>query len=116
MWAILCGVQLLWPGDVSATLPHFRLMHELYANEATWGYVMLADGILLQASLLLPKKHSGACRSAIAGGSACLWVGMGMLMVLSAWRNGYFTLVGTFSMWGGVGCFMAITQWIYTED
>ena len=116
MWAIMCGVQLLWPGDVASTLPHFRLMHELYHDDRAWGIIMLIDGLLLQFSLFLPKRHGGACRSAIAGASACLWMGLGMLMVLSAWRAGYFTVVGAFSVWGGVGCFMAITQWIYIED
>lgn len=116
MWSVLCGVQMLWPGDVSHVLPHWSFIYEMYDSESAWGAVMLLDGFLLQLSLFLPKRGGGACRSAIAGGSACLWIGLGMLMCLSAWKVGYFTVVGAFSIWGGIACFMAITQWIYIED
>ncbi len=113
MWGILCGISIVLPDDVFGKVSAYDTMNMIYPHENMWGMVMLLDGIMLQLSVLVKRVPF---RSSIAAFSAVLWMMLGSLMLFSAWAHGYFSVVGGFSVWGAIGCFMAIEQWIHNPE
>lgn len=109
----MCGVSIMLPEKVFGKVPSYDVMNAIYPHEFAWGLVMFLNGVLLQGSVLSSRVPF---RSSIAAFSAVLWMMFGSLMLLSAWRHGYFAVVGGFSVWGALGCFMAIEQWIHNPE
>lgn len=109
MWALMCGMSLVLPGDVFGQVQSYNLMEYVYPHELRWGYLMIVNGVLLVASLF---TSSIAFRCAIAGGSAALWTFCGVLMCVASYQAGWFSIVGGYSLWGALGCLVAIEQWI----
>lgn len=113
MWAMMCGTSLLLPEKVFGKVQSYDAMNMLYPNEVAWGLIMFLNGVLLQVSVIVNKVPF---RSSIAAFSAVLWMMLGSLMLFSTWAHGYFSVVGGFSVWGAIGCFMAIEQWIHNPE
>lgn len=113
-WPLICAVSLLLPGDIFDTVGLYRTMKSIYPHEDVWGAVMLADMPLLLSSIW---SHSVAYRCLVAGISAMLWMFTGCLILFGAYLEGYFSIIGAYSVWGALGCLIAIEQWIYsTQD
>lgn len=113
MWALLCGIALVLPGNTFQRVTIYDAMASIHNVDHHWGMVMAVDGLLLYASIFL---SSVSAKSTIAALSSVLWMMLGMLMLLGAGANGYFSVAGAFSVWGALGCFMAITQWVHTPE
>ena len=113
MWAMMCGLSLMLPETVFGKVQSYDAMNTIYPHEFAWGLVMFFDGVLLQVSVLARKVPF---RASVAAFSAVLWMMLGSMMLFSAWAYSYFSVVGGFSVWGAVGCFMAIEQWIHNPE
>ena len=111
MWSIICSVSLLLPGNVFERTNVYGSMATIYPEDFWWGIVMCADGLLLQSSLFSRRV---SFKSSVAAFSAVLWMMIGSLMLFDGWTQGFFVITGAYSVWGAIGCFMAITQWIYS--
>jgi hypothetical protein len=85
-------------------------MERIYPYDFWWGIAMLLDGIALQASIFV---RSTGFKSIVAAFSAVFWMMIGSLMLLASIANGFFAITGAYSVWGAIGCFLAITQWVH---
>lgn len=109
-WAIICGICLLLPGNTFDYSPAWSRLQAIHADDTSWGVAMLLDGIMLILSIRLRRVPQ---RASIAGFSGIMWVLLGGSMVLSAWIAGITSIIGFYSVWGGLCCLMAVEQWVY---
>lgn len=112
-WAIICGICLLLPGNAFDYAPAWSSLQAIHADDTSWGVAMLLDGLLLILSIRLRRIPQ---RASIAGFSAIMWVVLGGSMVFSAWNAGVTSIVGLYSIWGGLCCLQSVEQWVYHPD
>lgn len=110
MWSIICALSLLLPGNVFHQTNVYASMENIYPSDFWWGIAMLLVGVALQVSIFV---RSVSFKSTVAAFAAVFWMMVGSLMLFSAASQGFLTIVGAYSVWGAVGCFLAITQWVH---
>lgn len=113
MWAMLCGFSLILPGNIFERTNIYQSLDAILPQDYLWGWAMFLDGAALQVSIFI---HRVSVKSSVAAFSAVLWMMLGSLIMMSAWANHFFSVSGAFSIWGALGCFLAITQWIYNPE
>lgn len=113
MWGVICAISLLLPGNVFKQTNVYSAMENIYPHDFWWGIAMLLDGLALQLSIFF---RTTSIKSVIAAFSAVFWMMIGSLMLFSAAANGFFAIVGAYSVWGALGCFLAITQWVHHPE
>lgn len=109
MWSLICGIALLLPGNVFDYSPAWNALQVIHADDSAWGWAMVADGLLLIASIRMAKVPQ---RAAISAFSAVMWSLLGVSMVVDGYKAGFVSIIGGYSIWGSICCVVAVEQWV----
>jgi hypothetical protein len=110
VFATICGITLLLPGNAFDFTPAWSSLQALHADDTMWGVVMFLDGLLLIISIRMAKVPQ---RAAIAAFSAVMWGLLGASMVISAYQRGITSIIGWYAIFGAIWCLVAVGQWVH---
>lgn len=74
---------------------------------------MLADSLLLVIGLRLKKIPQ---RAAINVFSAVMWALLGSSMIGNAWKMGFISIVGVYSLWCSVQVLLTVGKWLVQDE
>ena len=132
-WAILTAISLLLPGAVFDASPVYSVARNWLVSEDQWGVILLADGMALLASIatgsivvtpasrraLVPWRAGTAI---VSGALFFMWGGLllaGAAGFANGWNgiatHGFFSAAGAWTLFAGVGCWLAAVQWVKRE-
>lgn len=78
-----------------------------------WGWAMLVDSLLLIIGLRLKRIPQ---RAAINVFSAVMWALLGSSMVANAWKMGFISIVGAYSIWCSVQVLLTVGKWLVQDE
>jgi hypothetical protein len=110
IFAIICGFNLLMPGNTFDYSPAWDRLRDWHANDTAWGVLMLLDGLMMIISI---RMRAVPWRAAIIGLSGLIWIFLGATMVISAYRQGITTIIGMYAIAGAIGCVIALEQLLH---
>ena len=133
-WGILTAISLLLPGSAFDASPVYSVARSWWVTEDQWGVILLIDGIALLASIasgsvvvtpagrraLVPWRAGTAILSGLLyfmwgglllAGAAGLARGWGGIL-----SHGFFSAGGAWTLFAGVGCWLAAVQWVTPQE
>lgn len=111
IYCILSGTSLAGPGQLLATAHAYTIMYRWEASGVVWGSLMYADALLLIIVLFLRESWlEHIAKATVVVLSASFWVLVGLAMIFSASKWGYFSAAGAWSICGGLILMLSTAQ------
>ncbi|MFC0407896.1 hypothetical protein [Roseomonas elaeocarpi] len=113
LYAALSAVTMLASRDLMDASPLYVLLRDTWLEESQVGSVMMADAVALLWTLFDKRL---AVRLPIAFVSGAVWFVWGGVMLISGLAAHLVSGVAIWNICGGLGCYLAVIQWINREE
>lgn len=109
VWAMTVGMSLVLPGNGFELSPAWASLQVFQVQDHVWGSVMMLNGMIILYTMRLTNK---VVISSVSLVSAIMWLLLGMSMVVNAYKAGFLSVVGAFSVWCALQALIDMDQWV----
>lgn len=112
-WSGLTAFSFLFSKEGIWSRPGFTTLYEMHVPYYGWAGLFLSSGVMLSACLFT-KSISFRATSALF--SSLLWLFVGITNIISLSHIGILGSFGLWSIFCGLSCLHAVSQWAFYDE